>query len=295
MMHCKDKYGLDVKMGDGMCWLWRHVVWLYNVMHVKDGRTAYERLTGRTTGWGSSVASFGSGVLGKIERKHKLSPMWEKGMYLGVVGKEHLVATDTGLLRTTEVKALPKDIEITREFPTYRSVRDSRGQDRETKRIPTAGCKGCEDRRYHHSVACIKRNMAVVTPSMEGVDDPVDAVDGIQEKKEEAEVSPPPGLSLPEASGESKERSADPPSEEKQVPPAETKTEEKKAADSSDEESAKKKNETKERVPPKTVKDSAVKLKAPKKTLPAIQPIAIMKTPANRPSDGRARVGGHGG
>ena len=201
----KTKYEMDIGHGDDLCWLWRHVVWLYNRVHVDDeGKTAFDRLTGRTNSWGYPIFGFGSPIVVSVSKTGKLEPQWARGMYLGVIGVEHLVMTEEGVVRSMGVKNLEERADVIRVFPKYRSLTDQDGKDRTTDRIFTQGCKGCLDRRYRHTVQCTKRNFASVTSTVKGLDDPMtseeltssskEATDtNQQEKQAEPETAKPAG------------------------------------------------------------------------------------------------------
>ena len=100
-------------------WMVRHAGWLctrYGIKH--DGRTAYERLRGRT--YKGEVVEFGEVVLFRISNQNlrKLEDRWSCGVWLGksLSNDEHFVATANGIQRCRSVR---RRVEAKRFDPTF--------------------------------------------------------------------------------------------------------------------------------------------------------------------------------
>ena len=100
-------------------WMLHHAGWLVTRYGVKqDGRTAYERLRGRT--YKSEVAEFGEVVLYKISNQglRKLEDRWACGVWLGksLSNDEHFVAAADDIQRCRSIRRRVEKKRFIKEF-----------------------------------------------------------------------------------------------------------------------------------------------------------------------------------
>ncbi|CAE7207180.1 RE2 [Symbiodinium natans] len=175
-------------------WMVRHAGWLctrYGIKH--DGRTAYERLRGRT--YKGEVVEFGEVVLFRISNQNlrKLEDRWSCGVWLGksLSNDEHFVATANGIQRCRSVR---RRVEAKRFDPTFV--------------LRMVGCPGCDtsygDAPVKHNATCRARFEKLcrapvvaetapgddtVEPSSNGGDDPMGAGPGPSDKQASSEAA----------------------------------------------------------------------------------------------------------
>ena len=92
-----------------LAWLVEYVGTIYSLFQLgRDGMTPFQRLKGRT--WKIELPEFGETVEFMKRTKHKLSPKWEQGIYIGVKvnTSERIVGTRTGIFVVQSVRRKPK-------------------------------------------------------------------------------------------------------------------------------------------------------------------------------------------
>ena len=117
----EERWGVKLEV-DHMVWAWLAEYAGYLVTRAEvgdDGKTAYERIKGKTAA--IPGIEFGEGVLWKRRREGgplgKLTCMWEDGIYLGVKGSagEMIVGNEKGIWRTRTTRRKPEGERWSRE------------------------------------------------------------------------------------------------------------------------------------------------------------------------------------
>eukprot|EP00971_Amphidinium_carterae_P348914 6490741-Amphidinium_carterae.1 len=181
------RYPIEVTPGHVLApWLVKHAAFLLDVCQLKpDGRTSFERRTGKP--YKHELYEFSECLLYKVtsEKRGKMEPRWEVGLYVGRVTGSHeaVLLTPDGVARAHALRRQEQARQFELEFlsackgspwnpsgkengeallagPSYASKREKRlyiTRAMMEEHGATPGCKACRERTGPHTASCRTR------------------------------------------------------------------------------------------------------------------------------------------